>query len=289
MDWVGRFVVGELDVSNWLRCACMGLLNSGGRVGLDWRSGCGRALPGGSLAHPIGCGWSRFHLTQIDMKTRISKVAKRAGAGVLAVSTVIFLSGCGSSQSVKTEARSADVEILQDSIFRVEMVAASSEDLDFGPKNQESARSSLEKSLQERGLRIAEGGLAADYVVKFGTFREEDSERIAAVFPETRTRVYSRPRGVTTPLGSVVTGRDSYVVHDTYDNVAVTFEDANRVFVVEVADAKSDELLWRGYTRRGSERLDAARIEEEIGKVVAEIPLAERVERNELALLDQRR
>ncbi|MDQ8182621.1 DUF4136 domain-containing protein [Pelagicoccus sp. SDUM812005] len=210
------------------------------------------------------------------MKKQITLLATTAAL-------VLSLSGCASSRAVRSESNLSDTVLYQNETYALEISDPGKRSVAFSPSEQSEAKRTLQLALESKGLAPAANAAKSDYLVRFDTYIETEPDSFAATFPQRDVYVHSHTRGISTPLGTVPTGRDTHVVERGYSVTAGGGEHSQRYFVVDVVDPRSQEILWRGYTRRGSDRLDAKRLTQEIEKIVEKLPVRKKpVESDEL-------
>lgn len=194
---------------------------------------------------------------------------------------LLTLTGCSSSRSVRAESNPSETALHQDDTYSIEFTEAGKRSVEFSPREQDSAKQTLALALEDKGLAPAASASKADYIVRFDTYTETEDSSFAASFPQRDVQVYSSSRGISTPLGSVPTHRETHVVDRGYTFTAGGGERTDRYFVVDIVDPKSDTIIWRGYTRRGSERLNTKRLNSEIEKIIKKLPVRKKPQEQE--------
>ncbi|MBD5778832.1 DUF4136 domain-containing protein [Pelagicoccus sp. NFK12] len=200
------------------------------------------------------------------MKTQITLLASTAAF-------VLLLSGCTSSRAVRAESNLSETSLYQNDTYAVTISESGKSSVEFSPREQSEAKRALQSALESKGLTPAASDSSADYLVRFDTYTKTDRESFAASFPHRDVYVRSHTRGINTPLGTVPTGRDTHVVEREYNLYAGDSDHTERFFVVDIVSPETEEIIWRGYTRRGSDRLDSKRVSEEIQRIVKELPV----------------
>jgi hypothetical protein len=140
--------------------------------------------------------------------------------------------------------------------------AAGPGDPALSPTALATAQEELKLSLRGRGYRLVESA-EADLLVAVGTASSTRVDEGEVLIEPGRYDVYTRQTGIGTPLGDVPLSRQSAVVHRAgavvVDPVGQRTE---RSVIVDVFDAKTRQLLWRGTSTMSSAARDRINPEE---------------------------
>jgi len=129
----------------------------------------------------------------------------------------------------------------------------------FGPDARRLVRDELELSLRARGYRLAHED-DADMLISVGTTTAQVIDhREVHVWPA--YDVYTQRTGVATPVGDVPLGSRTTVVPRSPElDAAPTTPRTERTVVMDVFDAETKDLLWRGTAElRGGTAKSASR------------------------------
>ena len=115
----------------------------------------------------------------------------------------------------------------------------------FGPDVRKLVRDELELSLRMRGYRLAHPD-DADMLISVGTTSARVvGDREVHVWPS--YDIYTQRTAVATPVGGVPLGSRTTVVPRSPDlDAEPTVERPERTVVMDVFDAETNDLLWRG-------------------------------------------
>lgn len=182
---------------------------------------------------------------------------------------IAFFAGCASGPTVQTEAVSTERSLASLEEFSIELDPGTARDVAFGPKQQAATREIISSELENLGYELTDND-DADFKVIFSTYTDTQVKNAQVVTTETRS-VVTTDHAESIPEHRVVT---------TQQDEPILLGEASRLYLIDIVDAESNVLLWRGYTRREDTTLTMAAIENEIEDILDAFPFAD----NELSI-----
>ena len=193
---------------------------------------------------------------------------------ILALASVLALAGCATSPRV--EIQRVDGNALADcETFAIRPDAAAGlADPALGPEALRVAQEELTLSLRGRSYRLSTPA-DAQLLVAVGVTSGLRPESADSVMVSPGYDVYTHQAGIGTPLGGVPVRRDTVVVPRT-DTISIPSSgELERTVVVDVFDARTQQLLWRGTStiRRASrQRIDLDELRERVRAIAGRFP-----------------
>ncbi len=184
---------------------------------------------------------------------------------------IAVLSGCTTSQPVRTETVSTGgdrFDLEEQDRFTVNLTRANTRDLSFGPQIQQEARETLVDEFEERGFTLVDSN-RADIEIVFATYTERDSEAFDSAGRQP-VAIVTEERTIVDEDGRAVFGGTEVTTTRRAEPIQII--DSSRVFVVDVINPETNELVWRGYTRRADTDLDEGIVTNEIRRIVSAYP-----------------
>ncbi len=152
--------------------------------------------------------------------------------------------------------------------------SAGVDDPAFGPTAKAAAEQALVAELRARGLRRVEPDEAA-LLASVGATSRTRLEPVGTTVAWTRPHVHRSTTGVRTPVGDVPLSQRT-VVHPgtSYAVSGPTGEATQRTVVVDLVEAESGKLVWRGTStdRRARRSIDPDDLRERVRAIVGEFP-----------------
>ncbi len=189
--------------------------------------------------------------------------------------TAGLLSACATSPQVSVE-RAPGNALARYETFAVRPDASTSvSDPAFGPAARRAAQEEVELALSRQGYRLVDPEDAEVLVTVSATTATHAESGDVTLYPGD-TAVQTRETGLRTPVGTIPTGSQTTVVQ-TAPSVSVdpVSERTERTIVVDVFDAETRELLWRGTStmrRASSKRIDDGALRERVRAIAARFP-----------------
>jgi len=154
--------------------------------------------------------------------------------------------GCATSLPVSVEKEPGPALARFETYAFVSEVESAPMDPAFGPNAQRLVRDELELSLRTRGYQLAHPD-DADMLISVGTTTATQiGSREVHVWPSGYD-VYTQRSGVATPVGDVpLSSRTTVVPRSPELDSEPAYERTERTVVMDVFDAETKDLLWRG-------------------------------------------
>ena len=184
----------------------------------------------------------------------------------------LLAAGCTTYDAPETQSISEAIDLSRLDTFTVRVNGGGSEDTAFGPVAQNEALEDIVEELEDLGYDYVEGD-AADFVVVFTSAVQDETGAFTTSYSSPTREVVTREEQTVLPDGEVVTtDRDTEVV-TTYESTPIQLNSTQRLYVMDIVDAQTDVLIWRGYmTSDDLEISDADEIEEYIERIVDRLP-----------------
>lgn len=196
-------------------------------------------------------------------------------ARAAAPAALLLLLACATPPRVEVD-RPAGEDLSGFETFAVREDGSTSDDPAYGPSARAAARSALVAELRARGLERVDDAEAADLLVSVGVFSESRLEGGDVYVTPGTTGMHRHTTGVRTPVGDVPLSESHHPVHHPpHVTTTPATEVISRTVVVDVFEARSQRLLWRGTSRdaRTSRRqIDLDDLRERVRAIASEFP-----------------
>lgn len=199
---------------------------------------------------------------------------KQATITLLSAAAAIFIAGCTTYETPRTESISEAIDLYNLDTFTVRVNGATDGDTAFGPVARNEALEEIVEEFEKRGFEYTDSS-AADFVVVFTSTIQDESQPFVTSYSEPSRRVVTTEEQVVTPTGDVVTTDRSSRVITTRESAPIALEDRQRLYVLDVVDATTNVLLWRGYMATDDVEIrDEEVVEEHIERIIEHLPNA---------------
>ena len=193
---------------------------------------------------------------------------------ILGLGFALTFTACATSPRVKVERVEGSALAGYDTFAVRPDAVGSNADPALGPEALREAQEELTLSLRGRSYRLATPG-DAQLLVAVGTTMGSRLQGGDSMIHPGGYDVVTREAVIATPIGGVPVARDTAVVPRTDVISSPASLDVQRTVVVDVFDAKTQQLLWRGTsTMRGgsSQHIDLDDLRERVRAIAARFP-----------------
>lgn len=191
---------------------------------------------------------------------------------LLSAAAAIFIAGCTTYETPRTESISKAIDLNNLDTFTVRVNGATDGDTAFGPVARNEALEDIVEEFEERGFDYTDSS-DADFVVVFTSTIQDESQPFVTNYSEPSRRVVTTEEQVVTPTGDVVTTDRSSRVITTRESTPIALEARQRLFVLDVVDTATNVLLWRGYVATDDVEIrDDEVVEEHIEQIIEQLP-----------------